>query len=128
MHNCIEALHGPLLHCEEPGTRPEEGGAIFETAVLMEIVKTLVHRGEEPQLYFWRTSAGGEVDILVEAQGKLIPVEVKLSATPRPAMADAIRRFQADLADKAGPGFVVHPGELRLPLAPGVAALPFASL
>ena len=61
------------------------GGAIFETAVLMEIIKTLCHRGEEPQVYFWRTAAGAEVDIVVAAGGQLIPLEVKLAATPRPA-------------------------------------------
>ena len=104
------------------------GGAIFETAVLMEIVKTLVHRGEEPQVYFWRTSAGTEVDIVVETGGRLVPIEVKLSATPRPAMAAAIRTFRADFGEKAAPGYVVHPGDVRLPLAPGVVALPFAEL
>ena len=48
------------------------GGAIFETAVLLEIVKAFVSRGEEPQIHFWRTSAGVEVDLVVEAGGKLI--------------------------------------------------------
>ena len=42
------------------------GGAILETAVLMEIVKSFTHRGMEPRLWFWRTSTGNEVDILVE--------------------------------------------------------------
>lgn len=87
------------------------GGAIFETAVLAEIMKTLLHRGENPQIYFWRTSYGAEVDIVVDASGKLIPIEVKLSATPRPAMATH-----------------VHPGDVRLPLASGVTALPFSEL
>jgi predicted AAA+ superfamily ATPase len=68
--------------------------AILETAALSEIVKTLIHRGIEPQVYFWRTTAGTEVDIVVEAGGKLVPIEVKLSATPRPAMASAIKTFQ----------------------------------
>jgi hypothetical protein len=36
------------------------GGAIFETAVLLQIVKVFVNHGEEPQDYFWRTSAGVE--------------------------------------------------------------------
>ena len=62
------------------------GGPIMETAVLAEIVKSLTHRGMDPRVYFWRTSAGAEVDIVVEADGKLVPIEVKLSATPRPAM------------------------------------------
>jgi hypothetical protein len=104
------------------------GGSIFETAVLMEIVKSLVHRGEEPQVYFWRTSTGAEVDLVVDMGGRLIPIEVKLSATPRPAMADAIRTFQLDLGEKAAPGYIIHPGDIRLPLAPGVTALPFDEL
>lgn len=104
------------------------GGAIFETAVLSEIVKAFAGRGEEPQIYFWRTSAGVEVDIVLETAGKLVPIEVKLSATPRPAMAGSIMTFQRDFGDKAGPGYVVHPGDVRLPLASGVTAISFADL
>jgi hypothetical protein len=104
------------------------GGVIFETAVLLEIVKTLLNRGEEPRVYFWRTSAGREVDFVVEANGGLIPIEVKLSSTPRPSMADSIRTFQADFGKKARPGYVVHPGDVRLPLGPGATAIPFAEL
>ncbi len=101
------------------------GGVIFETAVLLEIMKAYVNRGEEPQIYFWRTSTGVEVDLIVETGGRLIPIEVKLSATPRPAMAGGIRAFQQDFDEKAAPGFVVHAGNIRLPLAPRVSALPF---
>lgn len=104
------------------------GGAIMETAVLSEIVKTLTHRGIDPQVYFWRTIAGTEVDFVVEAGGKLVPIEVKLSATPRPAMASAIKIFQKDFGDKAMPGYVVHPGDIMLPLGSGVTALPLAEL
>ena len=103
-------------------------GAIMETAVLSEIVKTLTHRGMDPQVYFWRTSAGTEVDFVIETGGKLVPVEVKLSATPRAAMASSIRILQKDLEKRALPGYVVHPGDVRLPLCPGVTALPFADL
>jgi predicted AAA+ superfamily ATPase len=102
------------------------GGAIFETAVLSEVVKTLVHRGLEPQVYFWRTTAGTEVDIVVESDGKLVPIEVKLSATPRPAMASGIKAFQQDFGERAAPGYVVHLGDVTLPLGGDVTALPFA--
>ena len=104
------------------------GGPIMETAVLSEIFKTLLHRGEEPQVYFWRTSTGVEVDLLVEAGEKLIPIEVKLSATPKPSMAAGIHTLRQDLGDKIAPGYVVHPGDTRLPLGDGVTALPFAML
>jgi len=104
------------------------GGPIMETAVLSEILKTLTHRGIDPQIYFWRTSTGAEVDIVVETAGKLVPIEVKLSATPRPAFAAPIKRFRDDFADKALPGYVIHPGDIRLPLGANVTALPFAEL
>lgn len=96
---------------------------------MMEIVKALANRGEEPRLYFWRTSAGVEVDLLVETGRMLIPIEVKLSHTPLPAMAAGIRTLREDLGgDKVGPGYVVHGGDVRLPLGPSVAAIPFAEL
>ena len=103
-------------------------GPIMETAVLSEIVKTLTHRGIEPQVYFWSTSAGTEVDIVVETAGKLVPIEVKLSATPRPAFAASIKTFQEDFGSRAVPGYVIHPGDVRLPLGSHVTALPYAEL
>jgi predicted AAA+ superfamily ATPase len=103
-------------------------GPIMETAVLSEIIKTLTHRGSDPRVYFWRTSTGSEVDIVIEAEERIVPVEVKLSATPRPAMAATVKRFREDIGDKAGPGYVVHPGDTRLPLGSNVTALPFAEL
>jgi len=104
------------------------GGWIMETAVLAEIVRAIVHRGEEPRIYFWRTSAGEEVDFVVEYEGKLVPIEVKTSATPRPAMASLIVKFQEDMGKRAMPGYVIHAGEIRLPLGGGVTALPFSEL
>src|SRR5690606_7081279 len=103
-------------------------GAIVETAVLVEIVKTITHRGRVPRIYFWRTSTGTEVDFVVDVDGKLVPIEVKASATPRPAMAASIRAFREDLEDRALPGYVVHLGDVRLPLGDNVTALPFTEL
>jgi len=91
-------------------------------------IETLVHRGEEPRIYFWRTSSGIEVDIVIEVNGKLIPIEVKLSSTPRPGMAAGIKSFREALGNKVGKGYVVHPGDIRLPLGPEVIALPFSEL
>ena len=45
----------------------------------------------------------------------LVPFEVKLSATPRPAMASAVRTFQKDFGDKVSEVYVVHPGDMTLP-------------
>lgn len=43
-------------------------------------------------------------------------------------MASSIRTFQEDFGDRALPGYVVHSGDIRLPLGSNVTALPFAEL
>jgi predicted AAA+ superfamily ATPase len=104
------------------------GGAIFETAVVGEIVRTLTHRGMDPAVYFWRTATGVEVDLLVDTGESLVPMEVKLSATPTPAMAGGIAALRAALGPRVASGWVVHAGSHRLPLGPDVQALPFVEL
>jgi len=103
-------------------------GALWEGFVLLDIYKTFLHRGETPRVYFWRTSDGHEVDIIVEHAGRLVPIEVKATATPKPAMAKDVRLFQELFGSMAAPGYVVHTGSERLPLGPGVTALPFRLL
>jgi hypothetical protein len=104
------------------------GGAILETAVVTEVFKSYWHQGLEPQVYFWRTSTGAEVDVVVQSEGKLIPIEVKLSATPNPSMARGIEAFRRNFPRQATKGYVVHTGDVRLPLGPDAMALPFAEL
>jgi hypothetical protein len=106
---------------------PSAGG-IMESLVVSEVYKAMLHMGIPPRIHFWRTSAGSEVDLVVEFAGKLVPLEIKLSATPRPEMAASIRTFQHDLGEMALPGYVIHPGDAILPLGGGVTALPFSAL
>lgn len=103
-------------------------GAIVETAVFSEIIKADIHRGIDPQVYFWRTSAGAEVDIVIEKGDQLIPVEVKQTATPRPSMASGLATFMEDYAGKIDRGWLVHLGSNILPLAPNVTAVPLTEL
>ena len=65
---------------------------------------------------------------VVETGAKLVPIDVKRSATPHPAMASAVKAFQKDFGDKVMVGYVVHPGDIILPLGQGVTALPFSEL
>ena len=103
-------------------------GPLMEAAVLGEIVRTLTHRGERPEVYFWRTASGVEVDFLVETEGGLIPIEVKTTATPRPRMTRGIRSVCSDLGDRCGAGFLIHAGQGRLPMGHGVTAAGFTEL
>jgi len=103
-------------------------GAIAETAVLGELMKSHLNQGREPRIHFWRTATGTEVDFLIETEHTLTPVEVKASSTPRPAMAAGIHALRRDLGSRVGSGIVVHTGSHTLPLGEGVMAVPFGSL
>lgn len=119
-----------LVGLREPGHAADGpmGGALLENWVVAELVKSSLHRGEEPALYFWRTAAGAEVDVIVETAAGLIPIEIKASATARPAMAHGIAGFRRDFGDRAAPGYVIHPGSAPLPLGNGTIAWPLAAL
>ncbi|RJR29891.1 MAG: ATP-binding protein [Desulfobacteraceae bacterium] len=104
------------------------GGQILETAVLSEIVKVFRSRGENPKVYFWRTSAGTEVDFIIDTGIRLIPIEVKLSSTPTPAMAHAISSFREDFRKKFDRGYLIHPGDAVLPLGENTRAIPFSGI
>lgn len=103
-------------------------GPIVETFIFSELYKRLSNQGIDPEIYFWRTAAGSEVDFLVKDQGQLIPIEVKASSTPKPEMASGILSFRKDINESTAHGYLIHLGDTVLPLAQNVLALPFCQL
>lgn len=65
-------------------------GAIFETYVISEMIKTCMNAGIEPPLYYWRDSQGHEVDLIVEDGETLFPVEIKSGQTVNGSMFDGL--------------------------------------
>ena len=57
-------------------------GAFFETYVVSEIVKSFANNGEEAPLYFYRDKDKIEIDLLIEENNTLFPVEIKKTASP----------------------------------------------
>lgn len=58
-------------------------GAFFETFVVGEIVKSFTNAGLDAPLYFYRDSDSVEIDLLIESDGTLYPVEIKATSTPK---------------------------------------------
>jgi predicted AAA+ superfamily ATPase len=85
------------LHASEPTLQGPMIGPLFETMVVSEWVKAFFHRGERPELYYWRSKAGLEVDLIVDRNGRLYPMEVKATSTVLPGHTESLRRW-ADLA------------------------------
>jgi uncharacterized protein len=58
------------------------GGAVFEGLIVTEALKAFAARGRRPSLYHLRAQDGTEVDLLIDLGDALVPVEIKLTATP----------------------------------------------
>ena len=58
------------------------GGALLENFAVSEIMKGYQNAALEPYLYFYRDRDAKEIDVIIEGDGKLCPLEIKKTATP----------------------------------------------
>lgn len=94
-------------------------GAIFETFVFGEILKSYLHHGRRPAFYYYRDKDQKEIDLLIHQDGMFFPVECKKSGTPR---ADMVQPFS--LIKPRGPGGLICLVPERLPITADVEAIP----
>jgi hypothetical protein len=104
-------------------------GGVLENFVLTELCKQSTWSEDPPQLFFWRTAAGQEVDFVLEnSAGRLAGVEVKASAT---LGANDVRSLQT-LAHAVGKrwarGVVLYTGTVVVPFAENLHGLPLPLL
>ena len=68
-------------------------GAIFETFIVSEIIKTFTNKGMDPRkhIYFYRDSNQKEIDLLILYNNKVYPIEIKKSSNPGQ---EAIKNFE----------------------------------
>jgi uncharacterized protein len=111
------ALH--LAEAEEPE------GAHLENLVLHDLLAWRDARVERAELGYWRTSIGEEVDFVIEAGGKLLPIEVKSTTRPRLSDVTHLRTFRTEYGKKARAGLLLHTGNTLEWLAPDVLAAPW---
>lgn len=113
---------GVALHLAQM-TQPE--GAHLENLVLHDLLAWRDARLERAELGYWRTANGEEVDLVIETEGRLLPIEVK--ATTRPRLSDAahLRAFRAEYGKKSRAGLLLHTGNETRWLAPDVLAVPW---
>jgi predicted AAA+ superfamily ATPase len=98
-------------------------GALLETWLFSEILKSYWHNGQEANFFFYRDTDQREVDLLIEAGDTLYPVEFKKTASPSQ---NAARQFTVleKLGKAVGPGAVICFVERDIPLSPRVTAIP----
>jgi predicted AAA+ superfamily ATPase len=88
-----------------------ERGAIFESYVVSELLKNFVHRGNQPSLFFWRDSAGHEIDVIIDLGTRRIPLETKSGQTVVSDFFDTLAYWRDLSGDPHTPAALVYGGD-----------------
>lgn len=92
-------------------------GAMFETYVVSEIIKSYTNQGIDvrSRLCYYRDNNGRQIDLIIISNGKLYPVEIKRAANPGK---DAVKNFKVlgGLGYEVGKGAVICLTSILMPL------------
>jgi predicted AAA+ superfamily ATPase len=96
-------------------------GALFETYVASEILKSYWHNGERPFVYFYRDTLGKEIDLILDVNGKLLPIEIKQTSSPNTNM---VKSFNAIPDGERGKGALICTANKFIPMNKDVNIIP----
>ena len=104
-------------------------GSLFETYCVCEIIKTYANSGVDARsrLSYYRDNNGKEIDLLIEENGVLYPVEIKKAAT---VGKEALRNFSVlqSLNKQIGKGCVICLSPFPVPLDSNNMVLPISAI
>lgn len=101
-------------------------GALFETAVAAELIKQTALLSPRPNFYHWRAYSGAEVDILLEYDGVIHPIEIKAKTNPSRRDTMGISAFRKKYPQlNVAPGLVISPCQKIFQLSESDYAVPW---
>jgi predicted AAA+ superfamily ATPase len=103
-----------------------ERGSIFENMVVIEYKKRLAALKGYSQCFFYRTSSGVEVDLIIEKEGKIEAHEIKWAKTLSRDMAEPLSLFMKEHSVSSASVLSLH--EERVPLVEGVVGTHWSAL
>ena len=108
-------FHDIGLVCSLLGIRKKEEltghwskGALFENMIIADLMKGFLNQGKRPSLYFWRDSAGNEIDCLIDTGSEIKCVEIKSGTTISSDFFKGLKYYRK-LNSKAAP-FLIYGG------------------
>jgi len=100
-------------------------GSVFENFMITELLKQNSFLSRKAHLYFWRTSSGDEVDVIVDYKNQLIPVEIKSGVQISDgSIAGLLKFMDLKLPQKIPYGIVFYRGDRIMQIRPRIWAVP----
>lgn len=98
-------------------------GEFVETYAVSEIIKSYIHNGKTPNIYYCRTLNQEEIDVVIEQNDKVYPIEIKQTATPNISMA---KNFKLVDGQKKGIGCILCMSEKFIPINKDLYVIPIS--
>jgi hypothetical protein len=124
-------IKSPKLYWSDPALalhlagESEPRGAHLENLLLLDLLVWRSAWVDAPQILYWRTVDGKEIDFVIEWKGRLLPIEVKSTSRPHAAQSKSLKVFRQEYQSRSLPGLLLHAGEEMTWLADGVLAAPW---
>lgn len=123
-------IKAPKLYWSDTGlalylANAQPGGGHLENLVLNDLLAWRDTASRRPEVLYWRTAIGEEVDFVIDAGNALLPIEVKTSAEPRTGDVKHLLAFRSEYGKRSRAGLLLHTGSTVDWLAPGVLAAPW---
>lgn len=103
----------------------EPRGAHLENLVLSDLLAWRDLQVKRPEILYWRTATGLEVDFVIETGKRLLPLEVKAATRVQPADAKGLEAFLDEYDDLADGALLLYGGDEAFPLTRRVLAVPW---
>lgn len=104
-------------------------GALFETAVCAEIRRQAALLPVPPAIHHWRSAGGAEVDLVLERDNRLFPMEIKLSSAAGRRDTSGLSAFRKSYPQaRIAPGLVLAPVSEMFQLTDHDYAMPWNAM
>jgi predicted AAA+ superfamily ATPase len=100
-------------------------GALFETMVVNYLLTLSDTLTIPPRAWHWRTSGGAEVDLVLERDGRLFPIEIKCKTNLTGHDTRGIRAFYGTYGERVQPGLIFYAGKEVYKVSEQVTAIPW---
>ena len=124
-------IKAPKLYWSDTGLalflsgESEPRGAHFENLVLTDLLAWRDLQARRPEVLYWRTATGIEVDFVIETPKRLLPIETKASARVTTADAKGLELFLDEYPDLTDGALLLYCGDETFPLTRRVLATPW---
>ena len=108
--------------------RLNRSGALFENRIITELKALLTTYTPNVKMFFYNTHGGGEIDIILQSPGQLIPIEIKLSSSLKKINTKTIENFMTAFPNETNYAIIISQAEQLIEIKKNIFIVPYQYL